>query len=92
MGELIEKLNCCGGGPPKRTLQEINCERIEQLVCWCVSRGGLRYLFDFLASELFFWLVIGRKPAAGNQPREKTSGQGSKEMEQKAFQFVFFFN
>jgi len=46
MGELIEKLNCCGGGPPKRTLQIKKKWKIDEinfdfLLFCCASRGGL---------------------------------------------------
>ena len=46
MGELIEKLNCCGGGPPKRTLQIKKKWKIDEinfdfLLFCCASRGVL---------------------------------------------------
>ena len=76
MGELIEKLNCCGGGPPKRTLQIKKKWKIDEinfdfLLFCCASRGAA--LFVWFGFWFFFLVGYGRGTRQWLRRKEKTA-------------------
>ena len=90
MGELIEKLNCCGGGPPKRTLQIKKKWKIDEinfdfLLFCCASRGGLA---EWCVVGLFLCGLWAGPPANAPQ-REKTSQNTN---QTSSFSFYYLWN
>ena len=74
MGELIEKLNCCGGGPPKRMQSWRKSEKNWKFLsffggeAWSAERGLMAWLW------VGYRLRSSRQPAKGKdeQPPKRT--------------------
>ena len=82
MGELIEKLNCCGGGPPKGTLQIKKKWKIDEinfdfLLFCCASRGAALFVW-FLGQWALFGGVKGGSSRTATSPQRRRAAKEAK--------------